>query len=86
MFQWKENHSNHNIQPHFNIISRGDSMCKKIQTVDDFIDDDDYNEESDYPCDSCDNWCDGWEARYCCTLCMWYDDDPDCDSCDSWDI
>lgn len=61
-------------------------MCKKIQTVDDFINDDDYNEESDYPCDSCDYWCDGWEAQYCCMLCRWYDDDPDCDSCDSWDI
>jgi len=39
-----------------------------------------------YPCISCQMECDGWDARYCCTLCMWYDDDPDCDNCDPMDI
>lgn len=41
-----------------------------------------------YPCDSCANKdnCDGWEARFCCRLCYYYNDDPDCDSCDPWDI
>lgn len=41
-----------------------------------------------YPCDSCANkdHCDGWEARFCCRLCYYYNDDPDCDSCDPWDI
>lgn len=44
--------------------------------------------ESDYPCDSCD-WadaCDAWEARFCCTLCHYLDEDPDCSDCDSMDI
>ena len=42
--------------------------------------------EDDYPCDTCDMSCDGWEARYCCTLCQYYDDHPDCDDCDPWEI
>lgn len=42
----------------------------------------------DFPCDTCDmaESFDGWEARYCCTLCRYYNTDPDCDFCDSWDI
>lgn len=41
----------------------------------------------EYPCDSCDqaDFCDGWEAQFCCTLCQWsgYDD---CENCDPYDI
>lgn len=40
----------------------------------------------DSPCARCKNTCDGWEARYCCTLCHYISDEPDCDSCDPWDI
>ena len=39
-----------------------------------------------YPCDSCDLPCDSWEAKYCCTLCHWYSDNPDCEDCNPWDI
>ena len=43
-----------------------------------------------YPCDDCPSRdaCDGWEARFCCTLCRWnYDDnDPPCEDCDPMDI
>ena len=42
--------------------------------------------EDDYPCDTCDMVCDSWEARYCCTLCLYYDDHPDCEDCDPWEI
>lgn len=44
----------------------------------------DYN---DYPCNDCtlDDICDGWEARFCCTLCEWLGG-GDCDDCDPWDI
>lgn len=43
---------------------------------------------SDYPCDTCNlaDSCDGWEARFCCTLCHYYSDDPDCSNCDPMDI
>lgn len=42
----------------------------------------------DYPCDSCSDRdrCDGWEAQFCCTLCRYYNADPDCENCDPWDI
>ena len=67
---------------------------ENIQPIDDLIEDEeydwdaDYEEDSDYPCDNCGDsvFCDGWEAQYCCTLCRWYDDDPDCDNCDPMDI
>lgn len=48
----------------------------------------DYNGyDDDYPCDNCGSkdYCDGWEARYCCTLCEWYGG-GDCDDCDPMDI
>lgn len=40
------------------------------------------------PCDDCPDYdhCDGWEMRFCCTLCRWYNDDPDCRECDPMDI
>ncbi len=45
-------------------------------------------DESDYLCDTCchRDFCDGWEARFCCTLCHYYSDDPDCENCDPMDI
>lgn len=45
-------------------------------------------EISDFPCDTCysKDLCDGWEAQFCCTLCHYYNDDPDCSSCDPSDI
>ena len=68
-------------------------MCKKdICPIDEYLDDEEDQSfddvDSDYPCDSCSDreFCDGWEARYCCTLCHWYSDEPDCDDCDPWDI
>ena len=47
--------------------------------------DEDYPE--DYPCDNCGNeeFCDHWEARFCCTLCR-YNGREDCDNCDPMDI
>ena len=42
--------------------------------------------DDDYPCDSCDLPCDSWEAKYCCTLCYWYNDNPDCEDCNPMDI
>ena len=42
--------------------------------------------DDDYPCKTCDLHCDFWEAKYCCTLCHWYDDNPDCEDCNPWDI
>ena len=49
---------------------------------------DDFYEDNQCPCDSCPSQdsCDGWEARWCCRLCLWYNEDPDCDSCDPMDI
>lgn len=43
--------------------------------------------ETDYPCDTCGNadYCDSWEARFCCTLCE-YRGGGDCDECDPMDI
>lgn len=48
----------------------------------------DYDDDFDEcPCDTCNKseWCDGWEARYCCELCQ-YLGGGDCDSCDPMDI
>lgn len=44
--------------------------------------------DDDYPCDNCahNEWCDGWEAAYCCRLCLYHNDDPDCEHCDPMDI
>ena len=42
-------------------------------------------EEDDYPCNHCEQTCDGWDARFCCTLCH-YNGAEDCENCDSWDI
>ena len=45
-----------------------------------------FNDE-EFPCNDCPkaDWCDGWEARYCCTLCEYYGG-SDCDNCDPYDI
>ena len=39
------------------------------------------------PCETCGDreYCDGWEAAFCCTICRWYGND-DCDNCDPFDI
>lgn len=39
------------------------------------------------PCDTCPNidFCDGWEAMFCCTLCQ-SRGGGDCSNCDDWDI
>lgn len=44
--------------------------------------------DDDYPCDNCGSkdYCDGWEAQFCCTLCQWHGGGRDCDDCDPWDI
>lgn len=49
---------------------------------------DDYLEEEYHPCDVCSkaDYCDGWEARFCCTLCYYYNEDPCCENCDRMDI
>lgn len=49
----------------------------------------DMDEQS--PCETCDRaeWCDGWEAQLCCTLCIWEHggEEPTwCDECDPMDI
>lgn len=43
--------------------------------------------DDEYPCESCVNKddCDGWEAQYCCTLCVYLGAD-DCEHCDPNDI
>lgn len=43
--------------------------------------------DDDYPCDNCDrvDYCDGWEAQFCCTLCEYHGGD-DCSKCDPMDI
>lgn len=49
---------------------------------------DDTDEYDDYPCNTCasKDSCDDWEARFCCTLCCYCNDEPDCENCDSMDI
>lgn len=48
---------------------------------------DDFELEDKSPCESCDRYCDGWDARYCCTLCEWLGhSESDCDRCDPMDI
>ena len=43
--------------------------------------------DEDYPCDECPaaDYCDGWEAKFCCDLCR-YIGCEDCDNCDPGDI
>lgn len=45
------------------------------------------NFDDDYPCNDCPtkDWCDGWEAQFCCELCH-YNGCEDCDNCDPMDI
>lgn len=41
------------------------------------------------PCNDCDKseFCDGWEARFCCELCNWiYEGNTPCDDCDPMDL
>ena len=44
-------------------------------------------EEDGYPCNTCasESSCDGWDARFCCTLCYYFTDEPDCENCDPYD-
>ena len=44
--------------------------------------------DDEYPCDNCamQDTCDGWDARFCCVLCRYNNDDPDCSNCDPMDI
>ena len=45
--------------------------------------------DDEYPCNNCPtkDYCDGWDAQFCCTLCMYlYEDDTPCDTCNSEDI
>ena len=51
-----------------------------------FMDTRDLLADDGYPCKTCDLHCDFWEAKYCCTLCHWYSDNPDCEDCNPWDI
>lgn len=53
-----------------------------------YIQEDRVMPDDDYPCNACidRDRCDGWEARFCCTLCRYDNADPDCDNCDPWDI
>lgn len=41
-----------------------------------------------YPCDDCPEYdhCDGWEMRFCCTLCRWQGGGWDCENCNPMDI
>ena len=45
-------------------------------------------EDDEYPCNDCSqqDYCDGWEAQFCCKLCHYYSDEPDCENCDPMDI
>lgn len=47
----------------------------------------DYYYDDEDPCETCgkQDWCDGWEARYCCTRCH-YLGAEDCENCDPMDI
>lgn len=49
---------------------------------------DEYLEFDPCPCDDCLDYdhCDGWEARFCCSICRWQCEEPDCESCNPWDI
>lgn len=65
-------------------IKRKARHIMKQDILTDFEEDDD---DDDYPCNDC-GWkdsCDGWEARFCCTLCR-YMGGGDCDDCNPMDI
>ena len=49
--------------------------------------DEEDDEWDDDPCNSCSNaeYCDGWEARFCCVRCI-HDGCDDCENCDPMDI
>ena len=49
----------------------------------------DFYEDDDCPCNTCGMDCDYWDARYCCTLCIWEhggEEPPWCEDCDPMDI
>ena len=48
----------------------------------------DYDDMDDCPCNTCgmQDTCDGWEARFCCMRCRYFNEDPDCSNCDPMDI
>ena len=49
--------------------------------------DDDEMEETESPCNTCGNaeYCDEWEAQFCCRLCR-YCGGGDCANCDPMEI
>jgi len=57
------------------------------QPLDEDIDDSFDETIDDYPCDICPSadFCDGWEAHYCCKLCEYYGIEH-CEDCDPMDI
>lgn len=69
----------------FEVFARYERMIEKSPTVEVFSLEKSWLEEDDYPCNHCDQKCDGWDARFCCTLCH-YNGTEDCDNCDPWDV
>ncbi len=59
--------------------------CEDFNDFDDYEEDD---EDDDHPCVNCSSRdsCDCWDSQFCCTLCHYYNDNPDCSSCDPSDI
>lgn len=50
------------------------------------LDYDYYDDDDECPCDDCTaEYCDVWEAHFCCALCHYYGYE-DCDNCDPMDI
>lgn len=47
----------------------------------------DLYDDNPCPCDTCTShdFCDGWDARFCCALCQWHGG-ADCEDCDPMDI
>jgi hypothetical protein len=48
-------------------------------------------DDSEDPCETCEerDYCDAWEAQFCCTLCCYMnggEEPPWCDECDPMDI
>ena len=64
------------------IIPEGRQVCPDCEA-----EINDSYEADPHPCDTCSHsdFCDGWDARFCCTLCQWYGM-TDCDNCDPMDI
>lgn len=50
------------------------------------MDEEDYYDDEN-PCTDCkhSDYCDGWEAKFCCDLCRYFGGD-DCEHCDPMDI